>query len=227
MVSPRFVRPFVVRFILILYILSIVPLYTFARQEKRTQSKKINIAVLDFGARAGITDNEAASLSDVFQAKLVQSGDFVVVDRARIKQILTEQGFQQSESCSQVECIVEAGKILKVQKMFAGAVSKIGKTFSVNIQLIDISTAEIQLNRARNYQGDIDDLVTEIIPEMADELMAELTGRKYEAKSGSTWYYYVGAALVGGGAAAYFLLKKDESTPPQVKELPDPTAFPQ
>jgi TolB-like protein len=229
MIVSKIVRPVVVRSILIFYLLSLYPVYALARQQKRPLSKKLNVAVLDFAARTGLTDNEAASLSDVFQAKLVQSGDFVVVDRARIKQILTEQGFQQSESCSQVECIVEAGKILKVEKMFAGAISKIGKTFSVNIQLINISTAEIQLNKARSYQGDIDDLVTEIIPDMADELMAELTGREYTAKSGSTWLYYIGGAvLVGGGAAAYILLNKETTPPtPQPTPLPDPSSFPQ
>jgi len=91
----------------------------FAQAQTQKQKQKLNIAVMDFDAREGLSRGEAASLSDLFSSQLVATEEFIVVDRNRIKNILTEQGFQQSEACSQVECIVEAGKILKVQKMFA------------------------------------------------------------------------------------------------------------
>ena len=90
-------------------------------QQQRQQRERLNIAVMDFDARGGLTREEAATLSDAFQAQLAGMGDFVLVDRARIRQILEEQGFQQSEACSQVECIVEAGKILNAPR---GAASK-------------------------------------------------------------------------------------------------------
>ena len=153
-------------------------------QQRRPQQEKLNIAVMDFDARGGISKEEAATLSDAFQAELAGMGDFVLVDRQRIKQILEEQGFQQSEACSQVECIVEAGKILNVQRMFAGTIGKVGQLFNVNIQTIDISTAQIVSNRSRQHRGEIEELLSDIIPDIANQMAADLTGRQYEAAGG-------------------------------------------
>ncbi|HLF19245.1 MAG TPA: CsgG/HfaB family protein [Bacteroidota bacterium] len=181
------------------------------RPQQTQQRKKPNIAVMDFDARGGLTKEEAASLSDIFQAQLVDMGEFIVVDRQRIKAILSEQGFQQSEACSQVECIVEAGKILKVEKMFAGTIGKVGRIYNVNISAIDIATAQIVINKSRQHSGDIEELASEIVPEIANEIAQEMLGRKVastvKSTGGSTWYYYVGGALLVGGGAAAFLLK--------------------
>ena len=195
------------------------PLHTIS-QQKRDQPQKLYIAVMDFDAREGLSHGEAASLSDLFSSQLVATGEFVVVDRNRIKSILQEQGFQQSEACSQVECIVEAGKILKVEKMFVGVVGKIGKMYNVNIQLIDIATARIEKNISRQHSGEIEELATDVIPSMAAQLIKEMTGKEMKVSGASTWYYYVGAAvLVGGGVAGYLLLKPKEKSQPQ-QDLP-------
>lgn len=194
------------------------PAQTQQRPAQAQQPRKPNVAVLDFDARGGLTGQEAASLSDIFQSQLVDMGEFIVVDRARIKAILQEQGFQQSEACSQVECIVEAGKILKVEKMFAGTIGKVGKIFNVNISAIDIATAQIVINKSRQYTGDIEDLASEIVPAMANEIAQEMLGRKVSSSvvssgGGATWYYYVGGAVLVGGGAAVLLGKKSATTP--------------
>jgi hypothetical protein len=162
-------------FIMVVFIMQLFVNMIYAQS---ASSRKIHIAVLDFDAREGIGRGEAASLSDIFCSELVQTGKYVVVDRNRIKAILNEQGFQQSEACSSVECIVEAGKILKVEKIFAGVIGKIGRLYTINIQLIDISTAQIQDNKNRQHDGDIEELATKIIPEIASEMTFNLTGEE-------------------------------------------------
>ena len=62
-----------------------------------------------------------------------------------------------------MECIVEVGKILKVEKMFAGTIGKVGKIYTINIQVIDIGTAQIEQNKSRRHDGAIEDLLTDII----------------------------------------------------------------
>ena len=222
------------RFVLSLLLSSSILTLVLSQQRPAQQAKaKPNVAVLDFDARGGLTKEEAASLSDIFQSQLVDMKEFIVVDRQRIKTILQEQGFQQSEACSQTECIVEAGKILKVDKMFAGTIGKVGKTFTVNISAIDITTAQIVINKSRQYSGDIDDLASEIVPAMANEMAQEMLGKKVSASvtrsgGGSGWLYYVGGAvLVGGGAAVLLLGKKAAgATTTEAKPLPDSPSFP-
>ncbi len=192
--------------------------------------------MLDFDARAGLTAGEAASLSDISQGPLVESGEFIVVDRNRIKAILQEQGFQQSEACSQVECIIEAGRILKVEKMFAGTIGKIGRMFTVNIQVIDVATAQILDTRQKQHLGEIEVLASEIVPAIAAEMTEKLTGKKVSTKSSNVgtetnWLLYIGGAvLLGGAAAAYLLLGKSKESSngatAKIEPLPDPPTLP-
>jgi TolB-like protein len=232
-----FYNRFLIRFVLTVFLASIAAPVVLS-QEKKLQKKKLNVAVLEFDARGGVSKEDAASLSDAFQAQLVETNEFVVVDRNRIRAILNEQGFQQSEACSQVECLVEAGKILKVEKMFAGTIGKVGKIFTVNIQLIDVATAEIISNKSRQHSGAIEELLTDVVPNIAAEMASALTGKDVEAKEtkssggGSGWVWWVlGGAAVAGGAAAVVLSSSGSSngtpaTDQSKTQLPDSPAFP-
>ena len=183
-------------------------------------SGRINIAVLDFDAREGFGRGEAAALSDVFCARLVETNRFVVVDRNRIKSILEEQGFQRSESCSSVECAVQVGKILKVEKIFAGVIGKIGQLYNVNIQMIDVATAQIQINKNRQHEGDIEELATDVVPEIASEMIKELTGseapeEEYVSKAPARHELILG---VGSGASSgkdLFVVNEDSKLHPK------------
>jgi TolB-like protein len=228
-----FLNPSLIRFILLVFLISIVAPAALS-QENKLQKKKINLAVLEFEARGGVSKEDAASLSDAFQGQIIETNEFIVVDRNRIKSILQEQGFQQSEACSQVECIVEVGKILKVEKMFAGTIGKVGKIYTINIQVIDIATAQIMQNKSRRHDGAIEELLTDIIPELAAEMAKELTGKEVKVSTGTTggssswvWYTLGGVAVAGGVAAVLLSQKKDNSSSQsQTQPLPAAPGFP-
>jgi LPXTG-motif cell wall-anchored protein len=223
-----FLNPFLIRFVLAVFLISTVAPAAFSQD--KLQKKKLNIAVLEFEARGGVSKEDAASLSDAFQGQIIETGEFIVVDRNRIKSILQEQGFQQSEACSQVECIVEVGRILKVEKMFAGTIGKVGKIYTVNIQLIDIATAQIMQNKSARHDGAIEELLTDIIPELAGEMAKGLVGKEVQVTTGTTggsssWLWYAGGAVVAGGAAFVLLSKKNDNTSnPQTPTEPLPSA---
>lgn len=221
------------RFMVTILLIPFLFLTTFSQTRPQQQQKpKATVAVIDFEGR-GVKPEEAVSLSDVFQGVLVESQQFTVVDRNRIKAILEEQGFQQSEACSQVECLVQVGKILKVEKMFAGVIGKVGNRFTVNIQVIDVQTAQILSSKPRQHDGAIEELAGDVIPEIAREIIEELTGRRVSTVvtttgGGSGWLWYVGGAvLLGGGAAVLLMSKKEEAaTTDKPKALPGAPTFP-
>jgi TolB-like protein len=228
-----FLHPSLIRFVLLIFLISTAAPAVLG-QENKLQKKKLNIAVLEFEPRGGVSKEDAASLSDAFQGQIIETNEFIVVDRNRIKSILQEQGFQQSEACSGVECIVEVGKILKVEKMFAGTIGKVGKIFTINVQVIDIGTAQIEQNKSRRHDGAVEDLLTEIIPEIAVEMSKELTGKDVKVSTGSTggssswlWYTLGGVAVAGGVAAVLLSQKKDDGTSKTLTEpLPTAPVFP-
>lgn len=205
-----------------------------AQQRPPAKPKKLNIAVLEFEAREGIPRGEVATLSDVFESHLINTNEFIVVDRTRTKKILEEQGFQQSEACSQVECIVEVGRILKVEKMFTGVVGKVGRVYNITVKVIDISTSQIQMSRSFQHDGSIEDLMQEKIPEIASSITKEMTGKEVtiastSSSSGSGWMWYVGGVVVVGGVAAALLMggggdTGEVGTTPT--ELPGPPTLP-
>ncbi len=223
----KFCSPVLVRLCLIAYLITLLPVVVSSQQKK----KKLNIAVLDFDSRGAMSRDEAASLSDIFQSYLVDTREFVVVDRSRIKTLMEEMGFQQSGVCSEVECVVEAGKILKVEKMFAGTIGKVGRIYNINIKMIDVATSQIEINRSKPYDGTIEEIAPTVIPEMAEGIVSQIVGKEVkvaETSGGglSFWWYAGGLAVLGGGAAAYVLLNK-EGKKDEVQTLPGPPILPQ
>jgi len=204
------------RSLVLIFLSAVLPFFALSQD----QGRKFNVAVLDFVTRGGLSPDEALTLSDNFQSLLVSAGNFVVVDRERIKEILKEQSLQSSGVCSDKQCLVEIGKILKVEKMFSGSIGRVGKTYSINIQVIDVTTAEIQTTESRQYAGEVDDLLSIVIPDMTQKIVQRLTGVKVAVSSsssgGSSWLWYAGgAAVLGGGAAAVILAGSKKSNPTQ------------
>lgn len=124
-----------------------------------SQSPRKTVAVLDFQASAGISTGEASTLTNRFRAILVQTKAFEVVEREKMNEILKEQDFTLTDQCNTSECAVQVGQLLGVEAMIAGDIGKIGKTFTIDIRLIDVTSAKILQSRTEDYQGEIDGLL--------------------------------------------------------------------
>ena len=138
------------------------------------QENQITIAVLTFEAKSGVSKGEASTLSDRLRSMLVGRNIFIVLERGKMNEILEEQGFQQT-GCTSTECVVEAGKLLNVQKMVSGSIGKLGKTYTIDLALINVETAQIEKSFFRNYKGEIDGLL---------EVMESITSQIIQAARG-------------------------------------------
>lgn len=132
---------------------------------------KPHIAMLNLEGRE-ISANEAATLSDHLRGQLVNLGTFIVLDRNKMEDVLREQGFQQS-GCTITECAVRVGRLLNVQKMVAGSIGKLNKTYAISISMIDVQSGRIEKSFNRNYEGDIDGLL-----EILQDIALEMAGKK-------------------------------------------------
>jgi TolB-like protein len=145
---------------------------------------KPHIAVLDLDAR-DIDASKAATLTDQFRGYLVSLDAFVVLERRRMKEILQEQGFQQT-GCTVEECAVRAGQMLNVQKMVAGGIGKVGRTYAINISMVDVESGRIEKSITRKYGGEIEGLL-EILRDIAHEMVGKrlLTLKIFSAPKGA------------------------------------------
>jgi len=130
---------------------------------------QINIAVLNFTAR-GVGETETQVVSDRIRIAVQQSAAFRVVEREYMNRILTEQKFQQS-GCVESACMVEVGKILAVQQIVGGSLSKIGNQYIIEAKIIDVQSGLIITNVAKDFSGEFETLLSRTVPEVAAQLL--------------------------------------------------------
>lgn len=132
------------------------------------QGTKLNIAVLDLDP-TGISMTDAQFLSDRLRTELFETGKFQVVERGKMNDILTEQGFQKS-GCTSLECAVEIGQLLNVSAMVAGNIGRIDDIYSISIRMIDVESGVILRTATRDFEGKLSELLTDVIPEVSSDL---------------------------------------------------------
>jgi TolB-like protein len=127
------------------------------------------IAVVDFTGN-NVSKGDCKALTDRLRAELFNTKHFKVIEREMMEQIIEEQGFQQS-GCSTDECMVEVGKLIGVEKIVGGSISKVGRTYSVSSRIVSVETGKILKGATYDYKGEIDELLTTGMRMVAYELI--------------------------------------------------------
>ena len=188
-----------------------------------------NVAVMPLQAK-GVGANDADVITDGLIARLQQNGAMRVMERSQMDQIMKEQGFANSGACEGGECAVQVGKFLSVDRIMVGSVGILGRTYTLNLRLVDVSTGEVLRSSLRSRAGSIDDVLTLLVPEsVADMVDATKTVKPAQPvstppketatpqSSGSSWGWWVGGGtVVAAGAVAAILLttKKTQTRTP-------------
>jgi len=117
-----------------------------------------NIAVVDFTGN-NVSSGEVRALTDRLRIELFNTKYFKVIEREMMEEILTEQGFQQT-GCATDECMVRVGKLIGVEQIVGGSISKVGRTYSVSSRIVSVETGKILKGTTYDYKGEIDELLT-------------------------------------------------------------------
>ncbi len=179
--------------------------------------KKDNIAVFDFSTSGSIPVDEVKVITDRFQTELIKIGAFIVLERAEMNTILSEQGFQQSGACNTSDCQVEIGQLLGVDKLITGSVGKVGTIYTMNLKLINIATGTIEKSQAQDFVGGMEEILTKGCKALAQEL----SPMKKEAvpipedvidedEGVSVWWWVGGGVVIVGGVIVTYLLLNQE-----------------
>ena len=100
-----------------------------------------NVSIIPFQVN-NVSAIESEIATDLFTYRIVNSGEVKVVDRKHTEQILSEQGFQ-SSGCTDTECAVEIGKLLNVEEIFTGKLSKNSGKYFLLVNMISVETGLI------------------------------------------------------------------------------------
>lgn len=177
------------------------------------------LAVLHLDAQ-GLSEMEASILTDRLRSELFQTGEFEVIEREKMNQILSEQNFQMS-GCTSEECLVKIGQLIGVEQIVGGTVSKFGNLYSISIRLIDVETGKIVGTAVYDHRGEIEGLLYKGVTTVANKLAfpnqanvlqttprvsqtepqpsrsSPATSKKNSGKAVESWYTYW--ALGGAG----------------------------
>ena len=136
--------------------------------------KVYTLAVMDLNAY-GISELLVKNLSNEIRFRIadltkrqeykrIDGVDYYnIVERTEIDKILDEFELDFS-GCVSDSCAIEFGKMLQMDRMVVGSVGLVGKTYTVSLRLIDIVSTKTLEIANRNYQGEIDDVLTEVVP---------------------------------------------------------------
>ncbi|GEM_PF-440933 len=137
-----------------------------AAQTGWTQGK-FTIAVLNLEAK-NVGQETAEAVADILSTELFNSQRFNVIERQAITRILEEQKLQMTGITDMGEAVV-IGKMLNVEKIMIGSVSRLGDSYIINTRLVDVKTGALDLaQKATSTTGEsglaqaISDLVDNI-----------------------------------------------------------------
>ena len=207
---------------------------------------RASVAVMDMEPK-GVPENEVSALSDRLRTELFRTGAFDVMERGKMQDVLKEQGFQQSGACNTDACAVEIGQMIGVQKIIGGSLGRVGKTYTVNLRMIDVKTGRIERSVTEDYTGEIDKLLTSTMKTVAytlansvatDQKAEKKQDQKAEKKPSAQampkpasegkplykkWWFWGGIGLLGAGGAAAALAGGSDSPTTETTPIVDNT----
>lgn len=125
------------------------------------------IAVLEFTAAKGISITEVDGISRMFMTYFKPAG-WIMIDREKINQILSEQGLQRSDLTQKTSA--EIGEILNVSKIVVGTVSKLGGKYQVDVSVDDVQGSNYSATAGDTFVGDYRTHVSNLATNLAAQI---------------------------------------------------------
>jgi hypothetical protein len=123
------------------------------------------IAVLNIDTKN--MDLDPTSMGNLVRLELEKTKVYSVMDKYEAEYIIQKEGLDIS-NCYGKSCLLEAAKILKVDKLLAGYAERFGDKIVINLRLIDVEASQVEKSDITEYQN---------IPEEI-QIMTEISVKK-------------------------------------------------
>lgn len=150
-------------------------LFLFSTFSSSTQESKQIVAVIDLSYAHEIAKYSANAITNSLTTELAKTNKFIVAERTRVEQILTELGLKGTKNAN--ARATEIGKLLGADKIITGERAGGYEKETTTIYLIDVETENTEKtvttgNVVRNKKGKIVRQMSH--KEIAKKLLAEL-----------------------------------------------------
>ena len=134
----------------------------------QVQSPSGILAVMNMDvANASVFDERASG--DLVRMEIVKSKQYEVLDKYDMSDILKKEGL--SQSCFGKTCLINAAKVLGVNKMLTGSIDQFGEKIVISLRLIDADAGHIEASNIIEFLN----LPTDF-PKMVEVSVKDLLG---------------------------------------------------
>lgn len=127
---------------------------------------KPTCAVLNLDAPR-IDSVAADQLTSALRSEMIKDGQYVVLSREKMKELMDEQSF--SRSCWAADCALEAGNMLSANYIIYGAVRQVESTYFLTTELMNVESRALE--RSGNTQANtLKQLITFGAPDCARQM---------------------------------------------------------
>lgn len=124
----------------------------------------------------GVDPYDAKVFSQALRKAIDDAGVYTTLEFSDISIRLAEQNLP--NSCNDPQCAIIAGQLLGVDCFGFGTVGKVGKAFTISMQVVEIRTGKIVGDHSEFYRGKQKAFVQKLIPLFAREISGIRTNRK-------------------------------------------------
>ena len=117
---------------------------------------------------SGIDPYDAKVYSQFLRTAVNKVGVYSVLEFSDISMRLAEQGMP--DMCHEAQCAVVLGQILGTEFFGYGSIGKIGKTFIISMQILEVRTGRIIRDITEFYKGNTSGFQKKSIPLFAQRL---------------------------------------------------------
>jgi outer membrane receptor protein involved in Fe transport len=157
-------------------LLLVLGLHRPVMAEGGTEAEPVAIGVMEFTAKGGITQQKANVLADVLAEAISSLGNIRVVTKADIQSMLDLKRLKHLMGCSESECFAEISGALGIEWMVTGSVGVLGRSYLLNLKLMDTRSVLVAGRVARRVQGGEEELLEEL-PGAVRDLFAGAASR--------------------------------------------------
>jgi TolB-like protein len=144
-------------------------LFLWATLSTHAFGQSETVAILPFQTGGEADSATANAITGFVQNAFVESKVFHVIERAQIQKVLDEQRLQLTGLTKDA---VEVGKLLAASKMVVGQVTKLGKNYTLILNLVDVTSGEVSKSQKRSAQVAIEDIDNELVEPTVEQLLS-------------------------------------------------------
>ena len=137
---------------------------------------KLKLAVMEIVDTSGtMQKNVLSDATEYLRVAMTSTGKFILIPKERQDSAIKKLKRESWQECNDRNCRIPLGQALSADTMLTAKISRIGSTFIITSQLIDLASESAAIGERTKYDGSEDSLV-----EALDYIAAQLT-KKYTA----------------------------------------------